>query len=175
MDKKTEICIAVSFAQGEFHGKLRKLADVYGLEVSDKALFNAINIAGDILLNQLEEKKEVDKTTLLEMKDLIAKHCMVTKCEHCPLRDVKDCGISVDEEQTIRNYTKLRDSGSFETDRELSTEEKIKEIENHCHRATDCFSCPLLDKRYCYDEENMTEEEINDNYTLLLEKGCING
>lgn len=130
MDKKTQITISVSMAQGEFHDKLSMIARLYGLEVPDKALFNAISIAGDILLNQLEEKKEVDKTTLPEMKNLIAKHCIVTKCEHCPLHDSKDCGISEDEEQTIRNYTKLRDSGSFETDRELRTEEKEKKIEN---------------------------------------------
>ena len=56
------------------------------------------------------------------MARLISKHCFVTKCEYCPLRDIKDCGAPDDEEKLIRNYTKLRDSGSFENDRELRTE-----------------------------------------------------
>lgn len=122
MERKTKIIIEVSNAQREFHSRLREISKKYNLEFSNKALFNAISIAGDILLNQLEEKKEVDKTTLQEMKRLILKHCLATKCEYCPLRDKEDCGVSEDEEKLIRNYTKLRDSGSFENDRELRTE-----------------------------------------------------
>ena len=61
-----KIIIEVSDAQGEFHSRLREISKKYNLELSEKALFNAINIAGDILLNQLEEKKEVDNITLQE-------------------------------------------------------------------------------------------------------------
>ena len=122
MDRKTKIYIDVSNAQVEFHSRLREISKKYNLELSEKALANAINIAGDILLNQLKEKKELDKITLQEMVSLILKHCIATKCEYCPLLDTEDCGVPEDEEKLIRNYTKLRDSGSFENDREIRTE-----------------------------------------------------
>ena len=122
MDRTMKIIIEVSNAQGKFHSRLREISKKYNLELSEKAWFNAINIAGDILLNQLKEKKELDKITLQEMVRLILKHCLATKCEYCPLLDTEECGVSDDEEKLIRNYTKLRDSGSFENDRELRTE-----------------------------------------------------
>lgn len=105
----------VSDAQGEFHSRLSEISKKYNLEISNKALFNAISIAGDILLNQLKEKKELDNITLQEMVRLIFKHCLATKCEYCPLLDTEECGVSEDEEKLIRNYTKLRDSGSLKT------------------------------------------------------------
>lgn len=54
----------------------------------------------------------------------------------------------------------------------MTIEEMRTEIEKYCDSCTDgCGNCPLNQGEVCYIEA--TDEEIKDNYELLVAKGAI--